>query len=252
MYIKYNKKNYYHTQTLFGLPDLHLCIKNMQEYMSFTGMDDKLILSGNPGFDSFTGGFLPGNFICIVNQPKSINHSVIQKLFRKYAEKYKSGFIVSDIMDVKDKLIYVNNNMSYSEPTHFLEEVELNVRRWLIHYGKIIVFINDLNALYLERFNANEPRSAEFTMICYGLKRLAMRNKIVIIACLIHELKSDRSLDRFNLQGLHFLGNGIYAFDHLYSIKLQNDHVVEGIQKKDFYSIENLLSVKKKPALIQL
>jgi len=220
--------------------------------MFHSEMDKQLILSGNEEFDSFTEGYLPGELICIVNQPEYNTNSFIYRLFREFSNKYVVGFIITNMEYVRSQAWELENRMCYSNPMQLLEEIKIEVDRLSGLYGDVIIFINDLGSIFLALSNASKSRNAELSKICYGLKRIALQKKTTIITGLMHEFKSDRSLNRFNLQGLRFLEKGIHAFDKIYEVKKLEDHLTKGIQNKDSFIIKNLLSVNKKLALVNI
>ncbi len=156
--------------------------------MELTNIFDQLITANNQDLEKLLKKFTPGDIICIIGDKRKRVNKIFYKLIKVYTKNKKAvGYLISNNPHAKQNLFLINNYVSQPEPVNLLKDVDFEINRLVTFYENPVIFINDLNALHLESFNANEPRTTELERIAYELKRIALRNKIIIITCFINE-----------------------------------------------------------------
>ena len=156
--------------------------------MELTNIFDQLITANNQDLEKLTKIFTPGDIICIIGNKRKRVNKIFYRLIKVFTKNKKAvGYLISNNTHAKQDLFLLNNHISQSGPVNLMKDIDFEINRMVTHYENPVIFINDLNALYLESFNVNEPRTTELERIVYELKRIALRNKIVIITCFVNE-----------------------------------------------------------------
>jgi len=146
--------------------------------MELTNIFDQLITANNQDLEKLLKKFTPGDIICIIGDKRKRVNKIFYKLIKVYTKNKKAvGYLISNNPHAKQNLFLINNYVSQPEPVNLLKDVDFEINRLVTFYENPVIFINDLNALHLESFNANEPRTTELERIAYELKRIALRTK---------------------------------------------------------------------------